>query len=72
MSIYIKPSHHGLLHRKLGIPEGQPIPAAKIAAAEKSGDPTLRKEAQFADNAKGFNHSKKKTMGQRLIGTRKG
>ncbi len=55
--INIKPSHEGRLHRALGVPEGQPIPAAKLAAAKKSSDPAIRKEATFAINAKGFNHT---------------
>lgn len=57
MSIHIKPSHKGLLHRKLGVPEGKPIPKAKIEAAEGSKSPALRKEAQFAENASHFDHS---------------
>jgi hypothetical protein len=55
--INIKKSHEGRLHRALGVPEGQPIPASKLAAAKKSSDPAIRKEATFAINAKGFNHS---------------
>lgn len=56
MSIHIKKSHKRLLHSKLGVPQGQKIPSAKINTALKSSSPTLRKEAQFAKNAKGFNH----------------
>lgn len=50
--IHIKASHKGRLHEKLGIPEGEPIPESRIKAAERSGSPAERKEAQFADNAK--------------------
>jgi hypothetical protein len=46
----IKPSHKGKLHRDLGVPEGQPIPASKLAAALRSGSPSVRKEANFARN----------------------
>ncbi len=46
----IKPSRRGLLHKKLGVPEGQKIPAAKIAKALHSSSPALRKEANFARN----------------------
>jgi hypothetical protein len=46
----IKPSHRGLLHKKLGVPLAEKIPAAKIAAAKKSASPALRKEAVFAQN----------------------
>lgn len=55
--IHIKKSHEGRLHKALGVPEGQPIPAAKLAAAKNSKDPAIRKEATFAINAKGFSHS---------------
>lgn len=57
--INIKASHKGRLHKALGVPEGQPIPAAKLQAAKNSKDPAIRKEATFAINAKGFNHSGK-------------
>ena len=56
--IRIKPSNKGKLHARLGVPQGQPIPAAKLRAAKKSPDPSLRKEATFAINARGFDHSK--------------
>lgn len=55
--IHIAKSKEGSLHTALGVPQGQPIPAAKLAAAAKSKDPALRKKAQFAINAKGFDHS---------------
>lgn len=53
--IKIKKSHKGLLHKKLGVPQGQKIPAAKLAQAKKSKSPALRKEANFAENAKDWN-----------------
>ena len=40
--------HPGALHRALGVPQGQKIPASKIAAAAKSSNPTLRRRAQLA------------------------
>ena len=49
--IHIKPSHEGRLHDKLGVPEGKPIPAKKLAEAKKSPDPATRKQATFAENA---------------------
>jgi hypothetical protein len=49
--IQIKPSRVGSLHRALGVPQGQKIPASKIAAAAKSSNPNLRKKANFAKNA---------------------
>lgn len=43
----------GALHRKLGVPQGQKIPAAKInAAAKKPG--LLGQEARFAKVLKGL------------------
>lgn len=49
-SIKIKPSHRGLLHKKLGVPQGEKIPAAKLAAAKHSSSASERKEATFAEN----------------------
>ncbi len=46
----IKKSRRGLLHKKLGVPEGQDIPPVKIAKAKRSKSPALRKEATFAKN----------------------
>ena len=54
--IHIKPSRKGLLHKKLGVPQGKPIPAAKLLAAKNSSSPAERKEANFAINAKKFKH----------------
>jgi hypothetical protein len=56
MSIHIKPSHKGLLHKKLGVPQGEKIPAGKLSSALHSPSPALRKEANFARNAKGWAH----------------
>lgn len=46
----IKPSRKGLLHKKLGVPQGEKIPQAKLAEAKRSKSPALRKEATFAEN----------------------
>lgn len=56
MSINIKPSKRGSLHKALGVPMGKPIPLAKIKKAEHSKSPALRKKARFADNARHFKH----------------
>ena len=56
--IKIKPSHKGLLHKKTGTPAGQPIPEGTLLHALHSKSTKLRKEAQFAENAKHWNHSK--------------
>lgn len=56
--ININPANKGKLHKALGVTQGDPIPAPKLNKALKSANPTLKKEAVFAKNAKGFNHSK--------------
>lgn len=38
----------GALHRALGVPEDQPIPAKKMAQAMKSKNPHIRKMAMTA------------------------
>lgn len=49
----IKPSHRGLLHAELHVPQGEKIPEGKIRKALKSKNKKLRKRAQFAQN---FDH----------------
>ena len=56
MAIKIKKSHAGKLHKALGIPAGQKIPLSKEEKAAHSKNPTLRKEANFALNARHFKH----------------
>ena len=43
----------GALHRALGIPQGQTIPHAKIAAAKKRGG-RVGREASLAETLAGF------------------
>jgi hypothetical protein len=50
--IRIKPQNKGRLHKRLGVPEGEPIPESKLASAKRSSDPSERKEATFAENAR--------------------
>ena len=38
----------GALHRALGVPEGQKIPAKKMAKAAKSSNPLMRKRVNLA------------------------
>lgn len=53
--IHIKPSHKGLLHKKLGIKEGDKIPLKDLTI--KSGDsPNTIKQKTFAKNAKSWSH----------------
>lgn len=49
----IKPSHKGRLHKALGIPEGEPIPKARLLEAKNSPDSKVRRMANFAIN---FHH----------------
>lgn len=49
----------GQLHRDLGVPQGQKIPAAKMAAAVKEGG-KVGQRARFAEELKGFKKGKGK------------
>jgi hypothetical protein len=53
--IRIKPANRGKLHRALGVPEGDKIPPGKLASALASKSESLRKQAQFAENARHWN-----------------
>lgn len=44
--------HPGALHRALGVPEGQKIPAKKMAKAAKSKSPIMRKRVALAKTLK--------------------
>lgn len=46
--------HPGKLHRRLRVPEGQRIPAKKLARAAKSRDPELRREVALARTGKRY------------------
>ena len=46
--------HPGKLHRELGVPQGEKIPAKKMAKAAKSKSPTIRKEVALAKTLKGL------------------
>lgn len=51
--------HPGALHKELGVPEGQKIPAKKLNAAAHSSNPTERKRANLAKTLKSFHGGKK-------------
>lgn len=55
MANFIKAAikHPGALHSQLGIPQGQKIPASKLAAAAKKGG-KLGQRARFAQTLRGF------------------
>ena len=42
----------GGLHRSLGVPEGEKIPAKKLSKAAHSDDPKVRKQAALAETLK--------------------
>ena len=46
--------HPGALHRALDVPEGKPIPAGKMAQAEDSKNPRIRRMAALAKTLKGL------------------
>ena len=50
MSINIKPSHKGRLHRALGVSQDRKLTMAQIKKAEHSRKPAVRREVQFAAN----------------------
>ena len=56
MSIKIKPSHAGRLHRALGVPQDRKLTMAQIEKAEHSRKPSVRKEADFAAAARKWHH----------------
>jgi len=47
----------GALRKSLKVPAGEKIPAAKLAAASKSSNPTLAKRANLAKTLRGLNKS---------------
>lgn len=49
----------GALHEQLGVPQGEKIPASKLASAAKAPG-KLGQRARFAQVLKGFNKGKKK------------
>lgn len=48
----IPKAHRGKLHRELGVPQGEKIPAKKLVKAEHSKNPTIRREANLAKTLK--------------------
>lgn len=49
--------HPGALHRELHVPEGEKIPAKKLAKAAHSDNPKLRKQANLAKTLKRMHHA---------------
>jgi hypothetical protein len=46
--------HPGALHRSLGVPQGQKIPAKKLSKATHSSNPTVARRANLAKTLQGF------------------
>ena len=46
--------HPGALHKELGVPQGDKIPAKKLDAAANSDNPTLRRRVALAKTLKGM------------------
>ncbi len=47
-------SHPGALHKALGVPQGEKIPAKKMAKAAKSSNPHMQKMVSLAKTLKSF------------------
>lgn len=58
MAKWIQSMHmkKGALHKALGVPEGQKIPPAKLAAAKHSSNPLTRRRAILAGTLKKMHH----------------
>lgn len=48
--------HPGKLHKELGVPQDEKIPAKKLSKAEHSANPTLRREANLAKTLGKLSH----------------
>lgn len=57
-SIHIKPSHKGRFARDVGKKPGSPITSKDIEKGLNSSNPAERKRANFARNARKWNHAK--------------
>jgi hypothetical protein len=51
--------HKGKLHRELGVPEGEKIPAGRLAQAKHSSNPEIKRDAIRADTMKHWAHGRK-------------
>lgn len=58
----------GGLHRALGVPQGEKIPASKLAAAKRSKTPRIRRMANLASTLEGMHHG---TRSERWYGKAK-
>lgn len=56
MAIKINPANRGKLRAATGVKKGQKIPVSTLQRLKNSSNPTTRKRANFALNARKFNH----------------
>lgn len=56
----VNPKNKGKLRKALHVKKGQDIPISKLKKAEKSSDPTLRREAVLAVTLRKVKHPKKR------------
>lgn len=61
--IKIKKSNQGKLRKSAGVKKGKKIPTSTLKSMKNSKNPTTRKRATFALNAKGWNKGGKKKKG---------
>ena len=54
--------HKGKLHREMGLPEGQKIPAARLEQAAHSRNSEVRNDAIRAKTMKKWNHGGKRSV----------
>ena len=54
--IKINPANRGKLRATAGVKKGKKIPMSKLRSLAASKNPTTRKRAQFAINARKFKH----------------
>lgn len=55
--------HPGSLHKQLGVPQGEKIPASKLAAAAAGKHGALaEKRAHLAETLKGMHHGKSRAQ----------
>jgi hypothetical protein len=58
----------GGLHRALGVPQGQKIPADKLAKAKRSENPRVKRMANIATTLEGMHHRHSNPRGERWYG----
>ena len=54
----------GKLHREMGIPVGEKIPAGKLRSATHSSNPEIRRDAIRAETMKKWHHTGPKGRGR--------